>query len=154
MIESGFDLDPRQLLVCNTEVYGLISGPSWLRQSLVSFFLSNGYVRNHYEKCALALPPTSAAEPGKAQPVNEGVVLIEVDDTLEGGNERHQAIMERFYAIFKCGRRKRLIDLRDEGTLISGVRVRQFPDKHFEWDMSEYAQDKTSGMSSRDNHEN
>merc|ERR1712087_828720 len=26
-------------------VYGLISGPSWLRQSLMSFFLSNGYVR-------------------------------------------------------------------------------------------------------------
>ena len=62
MIESGFDLDPRQLLLCNTEVYGLISGPSWLRQSLMSFFLSNGYVHNHYEKCALALPPTSEAK--------------------------------------------------------------------------------------------
>ena len=40
MIESGFALDPRQLILCNTEVYGLISVPSWLLQSLMAFFLN------------------------------------------------------------------------------------------------------------------
>ena len=32
----GIKADPRQLLLAQTEVYGLISGPSWLRQSLVA----------------------------------------------------------------------------------------------------------------------
>eukprot|EP00973_Karenia_brevis_P079326 11007896-Karenia_brevis.AAC.1 len=30
MIEAGFDVDPRQLRMAETEVYGLISGPSRL----------------------------------------------------------------------------------------------------------------------------
>ena len=100
------------------------------------------FIRNHFEKCALTLPPLSAAKSDKAEPYNDGVVLIEVDDIFEGGNDRHRDLMEEFYAKFKCGKRKRLIDLKDEGSLISGVRVRQFPDKHFEWDMNEYAQTK------------
>ena len=29
MIAAGFQADPRQLLLCKTEVDGLISGPSW-----------------------------------------------------------------------------------------------------------------------------
>ena len=108
----------------------------------MSFFLNKGYVRNHYEKCALSLPPSWAAKTKGTIPYNEGVVLVEVDDILEGGNARHRALMEEFYSKFKCGKRKRLIDLGDEGTLISGIRVRQFEDKHFQWDMNEYARDK------------
>ena len=49
MKEAGYDLDPRQLLMAETEVYGLISGPSWLRQSLVADFEAFGYVRNLYD---------------------------------------------------------------------------------------------------------
>ena len=33
---EGYPVHPEQVLVCDTEVYGLISGPSWLRQSMVS----------------------------------------------------------------------------------------------------------------------
>ena len=44
------------------EVYGLISGPSWLRQSLVADFEAMGYRRNPYDKCLMTLPPL----PGKA----------------------------------------------------------------------------------------
>ena len=61
MLEAGFKIDPRQLLICETEVYGLISGPSWLRQSLVSYLTKLGYVRNPYETVSythLTLPTT------------------------------------------------------------------------------------------------
>ena len=87
----------------------------------MAFFIDKGYVRNHYEKCALALPPIPNSKTNKTVPYNQGVVLIEVDDILEGGNDRHRELMEEFYATFKCGKRKRLIDLKDEGTLISGI---------------------------------
>ena len=55
MLEAGFNLDPRQLLICETEVYGLISGPSWLRQSLVRDLEALGYRRNPYDKCIMTL---------------------------------------------------------------------------------------------------
>ena len=106
--------------MAETEVYGLISGPSWLRQTLVSDFESWGYQRNPYDKCTMTLKSSRAGDV-----VNAGTVLIEVDDILEGGNEEHHKKMELFYARYQCGNSKRLIDLGDEGTLISGIRVKQ-----------------------------
>ena len=100
MLEAGFELDPRQLLLCETEVYGLISGPSWLRQTLVDEFEKMGYTRNMYDKCIMTLPSSNKSV------YNDGFVLIEVDDLLESGNERHRANMEEFYRKFKCGKRK------------------------------------------------
>ena len=105
MIEAGFSVDPRQLLLCETEVYGLISGPSWLRQTFVNLFEELGYVRNRYDKCIMSLPPLSwDAEKGKGT-LNEGVVMIEVDDILEGGwSPRHKTLMENFNKRFVCGK--------------------------------------------------
>jgi hypothetical protein len=91
MAEAGYDLDPRQLLLCETEVYGLISGPSWLRQSLVSDLESLGYRRNPYDKCVMMLPPSGSVRNN----INDGIVLIEVDDILEGGNAEHQKRMDK-----------------------------------------------------------
>ena len=135
MFEAGFKVDPRQLLICETEVYGLISGPSWLRQSLVSYLTKLGYVRNPYEKCAMILPPPVGSDSVE----NEGIILIEVDDVLEGGNARHKKLMEQFYRQYTFGKRKRIMDEGDTGTLISGRRVRQLKDYSFVWDMDDYA---------------
>ena len=61
MIESGHRVDPRQLLQCETEVYGLISGPSWLRQSLVTYLEELGYRKGRYDKCIMTLPPHTSS---------------------------------------------------------------------------------------------
>ena len=45
---------------------------------------------------------------------------------------------------YRCGKRKKLVELGQEGTLISGVRVRQHKDYSFTWDMAEYASNKMS----------
>ena len=135
MFEAGFKIDPRQLLICETEVYGLISGPSWLRQSLVTYLTKLGYVRNPYEKCAMILPPPVGSDSVE----NEGIILIEVDDVLEGGKARHKKLMEQFYRQYTFGKRKRIMDEGDTGTLISGRRVRQLSDYSFLWDMDDYA---------------
>ena len=131
MYEAGYDLDPRQVLLCETEVYGLISGPSWLRQSLVADFEALGYRRNQYDKCVMTLP----SQAGSGSYTNEGIVLIEVDDLLEGGGPAHREQMKKFYAKYQCGKCKRLLDLGDEGTLISGIRVIQKKDHSFIWHM-------------------
>ena len=82
--EAGFDLDPKQLLMAETEVYVFISGPSCLRQSFVVDFDQMGYVRNAYDKCIMKLPSQSPCTVKGQGFVNEGSVLIEVDDILEG----------------------------------------------------------------------
>ena len=102
MYEAGYDLDPRQVLLCETEVYGLISGPSWLRQSLVADFEALGYRRNQYDKCVMTLP----SQAGSGSYTNEGIVLIEVDDLLEGGGPAHREQMKKFYAKYQCGKCK------------------------------------------------
>eukprot|EP00973_Karenia_brevis_P066437 9234650-Karenia_brevis.AAC.1 len=56
MLEAGFNVDSKQLLMAEMEVYGLISGPSWLRQSLVADLEYMGYRRNPYDKCIMTLP--------------------------------------------------------------------------------------------------
>eukprot|EP00973_Karenia_brevis_P048001 6661300-Karenia_brevis.AAC.1 len=68
MFDAGFDVDPRQLLTTETEVYGLISGTSWLRQSLVADLGNMGYVRNSYDKCIMTLPSSSRSK------INDGVL--------------------------------------------------------------------------------
>ena len=49
---------PRQLLLVETEIYGLVSGPSWLRASLTVDLLAAGYVKNPYDKCLFTLFPS------------------------------------------------------------------------------------------------
>eukprot|EP00973_Karenia_brevis_P029666 4091832-Karenia_brevis.AAC.1 len=55
MLEAGFNVDSRQLLMAETEVYGLISGPSWLRQSLVADLAYMGYQRNRQAHYGVAI---------------------------------------------------------------------------------------------------
>ena len=45
---------PGQLLV-ETEIYGLVSGPSWVRASLTVDLLAAGYVKNPYDTCVFTL---------------------------------------------------------------------------------------------------
>ena len=39
------EVGPRQLLRVETEIYGLVSGPSWLRASLTVDLLAAGHVK-------------------------------------------------------------------------------------------------------------
>ena len=70
-----------------TEVYGLVSGPAWWRVSFVKQFLDTCYQFVPMDRCALTLP---WEEPGSP---TRGLVVLEMDDVMEGGDERHDAIM-------------------------------------------------------------
>eukprot|EP00973_Karenia_brevis_P094712 12423783-Karenia_brevis.AAC.1 len=67
----------------------------------------------------MTLPSSTSSE------INDGVVLIEVDDIFEGGpTARHRKNFEGFHRRWKCGTCKKLRDKgEEEGTIISGVRV-------------------------------
>ena len=101
---------PRQLLRVETEIYGLVSGPCWLRGSLTVDLLVAGHVKNPYDKCLFTLFSSDETSEG------------------EGGKETHCKTMEGFYAKYRCGEAVDLMSAGQEGTRFAGRRVVQNPD--------------------------
>ena len=87
---------PRQLLRVEKEIYGLVSGPSWLRASLKVDLLVAGYVKNLYDKCLFTLFSSDGT--------SEGQLWLDVDAFIEGGKKTHRKIMEGFYDKYRCGK--------------------------------------------------
>ena len=56
-----------------------------------------GYVKNHYDRCMYTLPSKNGKK-------SSGQVLLDVDDFIEGGDERHRKVMDKFYEQYKCGK--------------------------------------------------
>ena len=111
---------PRQLLRVETVIYGLVSGPSWLRASLTVGLLAAGCVKNPYDKCLFTL--------FSSDELSEGHLLLDVDDFMEGGNQMHRETMKKFHDKYRCGK---AIDHRSagqEGTRFAGRRVVQHTD--------------------------
>ena len=111
---------PRQLLRVETVIYGLVSGPSWLRASLTVNLLAAGYVKSPYEKYVFTL--------FSSDETSEGQLLLDVGDFMEGGKETHRKTMEGFYDKYRCGKAVDLRSAGQEGTRFAGRRVVQHTD--------------------------
>ena len=79
--------------------------------------VEKGYRINCYERCALTLPG-DIGEPTK------GIVMLEVDDVLEFGDEDHRSLMESLEQEIKFGKRVKLRES-NEGIFFAGRRLRQ-----------------------------
>ena len=145
--------DGRQLILLETEVYGLVSGPSWWRRSLMEMLVRDlGYRINSYDKCVLTLDGNSEDEdpeldhtkgPLRCLKVREplkrtqGIIVVEVDDLLEAGGPRHRQLMERLENKVRFGKIQCLRDQPD-GTSYAGRRVFQDKDWGFRYTMDDY----------------
>ena len=117
-----------------TETYGLVSGPSWLRASLTVDLLAAGYVKNPYDKCLFTL--------FSSDETSEGQLLLDVDDFIQGGKETHRKTMELFYDKCRCGKAVDLRSAGQEGTRFAGRRVVQHTDFRITVSMDEYVKSK------------
>ena len=122
------------MLLVETEIYGLVSGPSWLRASLTLDLLAAGYVKNPYDKCLFTLFSN--------EDTSEGQVLIDVDEFIKGGKEPHRQAMDRFYTKYRCGKSIDLLSVGQEGTLFAGRRVVQHRDYRLTVSMGIYVRNK------------
>ena len=125
---------PRQLLRVETEISGLVSGPSWLRASLTVDLLAAGCVKNPYDKCLFTL--------FSSDETSEGQLLLDVDDFIEGGKETHRKTMEGFYDKYRCGKVVDLMSAGQEGTRFARRRVVQTPEFRITVSMDEYVKSK------------
>jgi len=127
-------LHPSQLILLLTEVYGLVSGPSWWRRSLVKVITETlGYKMNEYDKCVATLPSTDQSKDAKT----EGFLVIEVDDIAEAGGPRHQQKMQELEQKLKFGKIEELYNNPD-GCMYAGRHIQQLADFSFEHHMDEY----------------
>ena len=122
-------LDARQLVMLLTEVYGLVSGPSWWRSSFLQRTGRLGYKVCPYEPCVLILPSKDAERP------TQGVMVIEVDDIIEGGDERHRQLMTELEGEVTFGK---IVNLQEKESSYAGKSLKQLPDFSFESHMDEY----------------
>ena len=126
-----------QLILLETEVYGLVSGPAWWRKSFLHILAKQlGYRINPYDRCVLTLD----AEGHDPKAATQGIIVIEVDDVLEAGNENHQKKMRWLEEKLKFGK---AVELSQEGgTAYAGRRVRQLKDFSYEYSMDDYTQNR------------
>ena len=137
---------PEQLILLLTEVYGLVSGPSWWRRSLLEVLVKElGYRVNVYDRCVLTLDGPESKDPNEAVPT-QGILVLEVDDMLEAGNETHRQKMKILEQKLRFGKIVELMEMKAEGSGYAGRRLRQLPDYSFEIDMSDYVKNRLTAV--------
>ena len=126
-------LEEGQLLLLLTEVYGLVSGPSWWRRSFLKIATEQlGYSLNYYDRCVLTLGSSNASQSAKT----EGFIVLEVDDIAEAGSPLHVKKMQQLESLLKFGK---VEDLQSaSGSNYAGRHIKQLPDFGFEISMDEY----------------
>ena len=126
-------LDPRQLLLLMTEVYGLVSGPSWWRRTFVKLVTETlGYHLNAYDKCCMILSGNDKSESALSQ----GFTVLTVDDIAEGGSELHMQRMKQLEGLLTFGKISELQT--PEGSTYAGRHLRQMEDFSFQSHMDEF----------------
>ena len=121
---------PGQLLRVETEIYGLVSGPSWLKASLTVDLSAAGYVKKPYYKCLFTLYSSDETSEGNCC------------STLAISKETHRKTTEGFYDKYRCGKAVDLRSAGQEGTRFAGRRVVQHPDFRITVSMDEYVKSK------------
>ena len=130
-----------QLILLLTEVYGLVSGPAWWRCSLLQVLVKElGYRVNAFDKCVLTLD-ADEKETKEDQKKTQGIIVVEVDDILEGGGPRHRQKMALLESRFKFGKITNLMDA-SEGSGYAGRRLRQRADYSFSYSMDDYVENR------------
>ena len=65
----------------------------------------------------------------------QSAMVVEVDNIVEGGGERHRALLQELGGIITCGK---VVNLQERETTYAGKSVRQLPDYSFTLHMDEY----------------
>ena len=135
------EYDATQLILLLTEVYGLVSGPSWWRRSLLNVLIKElGYKLCPFDRCVLVLH-ADPSEKLEDQDKTQGIVVIEIDDLLEAGSPRHREKMTLLEKRFNFGKVTNLMET-EAGSGYAGRRLRQRKDYSYVYSMNDYVSNR------------
>ena len=122
-----------------TAFYGLVNAPSTWRKTVVRVLLALQYIESVFDPCLYYLPYSPDEIEREGQRGCAGVVLLDVDDFAQGGNERHQKLMQQLKERFRFGKWRCLYGGHGE---YLGRTVRQREDFEVRVDMQRYIEEK------------
>ena len=121
-----------------TAVYGLVNAPAVWRRTVRRKLLTLGYEESVFDPCLYYLKPTEEEMAGKKLFV-AGIVLLDVDDFCQGGNARHQELMNQLRTQLKFGKWK---DVFDSSADYIGRTLHQLPTFEIQVSMKRFIQEK------------
>ena len=125
-------LDPRQLVEILAGAYGLGDAPAHWRRSLKRILLELGYVQSAMDPCLFKLVVQNRLE---------GLIIVEVDDLLSLGSDKHYEKMGELQRRLKFGKFK-FLDEEVDGTSFNGRRLRTTGDGGFLIDMEKFVSER------------
>ena len=128
-----------------TAAYGLVNAPATWRRTVRKYPLSLGYQESVFDPCLFYLPYNEKeleelGGVGKARGC-AGVVLLDVDDFVQGGGIRHAELMGQLRERFKFGKWRKIYGGSGE---YLGRTVHQLPNFEVRVDMRRYVEEKLS----------
>ncbi|CAE7830815.1 RE1 [Symbiodinium sp. CCMP2592] len=137
---SGIPGRPKWTLIrVLTAVYGLVNAPASWRRTVRRVLLELGYVESVFDPCLYFLEFNEAERQAGAHRGCAGLVLLDVDDFIQGGDGRHQELMETLKKRFKFGKWRIVYDNYGE---YLGRTIRQLPTFEIRVDMERYIMEK------------
>ena len=134
--------DRNQLILLLTEVYGLVSGLAWWRRTLLEVLVTElGYRVNPYDRCVLTLDNDEAQQGAEEPNHTRGVIVVEVDDLLEAGDDHHRKKMDWLEKRLRFGKIVNLMET-PGGTGYAGRRIRQSQDGSVIYSMEDYVRNR------------
>ncbi|CAK9096660.1 Retrovirus-related Pol polyprotein from transposon RE1 (Retro element 1) (AtRE1) [Includes: Protease RE1 [Durusdinium trenchii] len=124
---------PGQLIEILAGAYGLGDAPAHWRKSLKKVLLQIGYIQSEMDPCSFKY----VGEDGGLH----GIIIVEVDDLLCFGDEKHDQKLEELRSRFSFGK---FVDLasQPEGASFNGRRIRARPNGGYIIDMLKYVNER------------
>ena len=104
------DVDQAALIHVRTAVYGLVNAPAVWQKTVRRLLLALQYKESVFDSCLYYLPAIQEEKSGPDDFMVAGVVLLDVDDFCQGGNQRHQDLMATLRTQLKFGKWKDLYE--------------------------------------------
>jgi len=123
-----------------TAVYGLCNAPAVWRQTIRRILLELTYKESSFDPCLFYLPYNQAER--ERMPLGmgcAGVVLLDVDDFAQGGNDRHAKLMEELKKHLKFGK---WVQIYNSSADYIGRTLSQKQDYEVTISMQRYAEEK------------
>ena len=122
-----------------TAVYGLVDAPAVWRKTVRRHLLELGYVESVFDPCLYYLK-VSEDEAADQKYIVAGIVLLDVDDFCQGGNARHQELMNQLRSRLKFGKWRDVYE--EDSAEYIGRTLRQMPNYEIQVSMRRYIVEK------------
>ena len=140
MPPTGIPGYPRDALIrVQTAVYGLVNAPAIWRKTVRRILLELGYLESVFDPCLYYLKPLKNEFVLDERYSVAGIVLLDVDDFCQGGNARHEGLMNELRTKLKFGKWREVY----EGSAdYIGRTLKQTKDFEIQVSMQRYIEEK------------